>query len=299
VNPIRYKQPAEIITLTFDYAPVLSVGATLTGSATVTAAAGLTVVGSTVASPLVNVQVSGGTLAATYAVSCRISDTLGNLHELDVEVGIRETALPVHPNAIVSLEALQRALLIESADQAPQLQTCLNIATSRAESLTGRILKNQAYTAKRYDGNGATLLRDVEWPITAITTVTVDEGSALTVWKPGDAGVPRDFEVLVHGAENRALYRSAGWPWGVYNIALTYTAGYVAFDADSTPPAWAVPYELESAIVLLAADEYYRRFRAQWNTASLNLQGQAVQYDPPQLFGLAMFRLGAYRRWAV
>lgn len=88
--PVRVKQPAEVVTIPFEYAPCLLEGTTLTGSPTATADAGLSVLGSSVSGTRCLVQVSGGTLGVTYKVTCKISATNGDLHELDVNLRIAE-----------------------------------------------------------------------------------------------------------------------------------------------------------------------------------------------------------------
>jgi hypothetical protein len=88
--PVRTKQPDEIRTVPFDFAPKLASGVVLTGAPTTFAAAGVTIVGATVVGAQVLVQVSGGTLATTYKVTCRIGATNGDVLELDVNLRIAE-----------------------------------------------------------------------------------------------------------------------------------------------------------------------------------------------------------------
>ena len=217
--------------------------------------------------------------------------------------------------AIVSLADLQAALVIDGAGEQDRLSLALNAATRRAERLTRRILKSRDYV-RRLDGAracwnaslGESRLYLPQWPVTAITRLAFDVAGTETdqdVWLPTpfnpDPGSPSDFDVLVRGdldepaTANSYLVLRAGslatWPRGPGRILLESTAGYN--DEDDEFPA---PDDLKNAIIFLAADEYFRRYRSQFGTANLNLGGQAVQYDVPQLFALATAWLTPYQR---
>lgn len=87
----RTKRPAETCSYTFDFTLPLVTGSTLTGAATVTPATGLTVAGGpTVATPFVTVQLTGGVAGNDYPVTCRISATNGDLHELEAVILVRD-----------------------------------------------------------------------------------------------------------------------------------------------------------------------------------------------------------------
>ena len=90
--PVRYKQPAEIRTLTFDFSAKLAHNATLTGTPTTVGESGITVGAGTISSngKLVSMKVSGGSLGTTYKVTCRCGATNGDTLELDCHVTIAE-----------------------------------------------------------------------------------------------------------------------------------------------------------------------------------------------------------------
>lgn len=87
--PTRVKQPGESRTITFDFASKLNTGdavATVVGNAL--EATGITVGAPTLTGNKVTALVSGGT--SVHRISCRVTTTLGETLELDVDIRIAE-----------------------------------------------------------------------------------------------------------------------------------------------------------------------------------------------------------------
>jgi hypothetical protein len=87
-RPTRYKQPAEIRTLTLEFADKLATGDSLTGTPTVQAETGLIAGAPVISGTKVLVQLSGGIDGSRYGVSCQVSTTQGDLLELDVLIQV-------------------------------------------------------------------------------------------------------------------------------------------------------------------------------------------------------------------
>jgi hypothetical protein len=109
-----------------------------------------------------------------------------------------------------------------------RIQTLINLLSGRIESWCGRSFKSQTYTAELYDGNCDEYLALKQYPITAVTTVKEDD---VTV------DLTDTDDIKIHYAEG-LIYRASGWPGGVLNIEVTYTAGYAT-----------IPSGLEAALV--------------------------------------------------
>lgn len=84
----RLKQPAEVRKITFDFTSKLATGdavAAVVGNA-LEAGAGITVSAPTLTGNKVTALVSGG--SSTHRISCRVTTTLGETLELDVDVRV-------------------------------------------------------------------------------------------------------------------------------------------------------------------------------------------------------------------
>ena len=98
-----------------------------------------------------------------------------------------------------------------------QIAIAINTATLAIEHYCNRTFASTVYTAEKYDGNGMDTLYLKQYPITAVSAITVND-SALTT---------DDYEV-----DTQSLYKSSGWVQGRRNIAVTYTAGYSTMPED-------------------------------------------------------------------
>lgn len=88
--PVRVKQPAEVRTITFDFTSKLVDGDSVNGIVgnALVAAAGITVGAPSRTGNTVTALVSGGAVTSTYRISCRVTTTLGETLELDVDVRV-------------------------------------------------------------------------------------------------------------------------------------------------------------------------------------------------------------------
>lgn len=91
VTPKRWKQPAEIRVLTFDFGSKLLEGDSVSGMPVIDTA-GLTLVAQALAGNVVTVRVSGGSDGETYRVSCLVDTAQGEKLELDVDLEVLDGA---------------------------------------------------------------------------------------------------------------------------------------------------------------------------------------------------------------
>lgn len=96
-----------------------------------------------------------------------------------------------------------------------------------------------------------------QWPMLTLTSVTID-GTAITEGTDSDNW----RRVYSPAAVWYALFREETWESDPYGVALAYTAGYVlpADHTQTTPRT--LPYDLENAVVELAAGRYLNRGRS-------------------------------------
>lgn len=135
---------------------------------------------------------------------------------------------PVSPSTaattLVSLSTLRAWMGVESSDTAKDavLVQCADAASAELESQTGLIFVTRAVLDTK-DGAGRPDLWLSRLPVVAVSSVTVD-GAAL-----GSSAYVLD------AARGRLRLAAAGWPSGIANIAVAYTAGYGAQGAATLP----------------------------------------------------------------
>lgn len=204
--------------------------------------------------------------------------------------------------ALLTLPEARDALSLTKADENPRLARLINAVTDDLEARTGRRLRTRTYTSETRRVRDSDISPDglawhaLEWPITALTSVTVDD-TVQTRWVPGDAGDPEDFDVYVlegagavHGWDR--LYRTAGWSPGT-RVVLTYTAGYGA-------TGFPIPAVLKELALAMLRERFYAETRMSDMVASRSAQGESVTYPiQPGLTPRDFQTLAAFRRWAA
>lgn len=130
--------------------------------------------------------------------------------------------MPVATNALTTVPDAKAYLKIDQSDTSfdALIEFLINAVSTQLEGYCQRPLKAQSFTNEEFDGTGRNTLLLPAFPVSAITTVTIDD-------------------VLVPAAEykvrkNRgALVRLQGcWPKGIMNIKLSYTGGFATIPAD-------------------------------------------------------------------
>jgi hypothetical protein len=211
-------------------------------------------------------------------------------------------AAVLSPYALIGIETLKLALAIDVANTTEDdtLTYLVNMATMRVEQDAHRPLRWRDQYVEHFDGTGQPDLLLPLYPITAVSSITLNGGTPLTVWLVGvDDPAPDGWQVAIYARSGRANYSgssggwpagySGGWPVGVANIRAQWAGGYGAPNGD------AIPEDLQEATVLIAADGYQTRKAGAWNTMSLALQGQTLAFSPDLLWRRYRSCLNPYR----
>jgi uncharacterized phiE125 gp8 family phage protein len=161
--------------------------------------------------------------------------------------------MPVGPFALTTLADVKEHLRIEAADSTEDtfLEKLIDRCTSRIESYVNRKLKKRSYT-ELYDGSGTQKLLLNQFPITALTSVNIDQGQDFL------PSTDVDIEAIVIQAEEGLLswsgvvnsssaFNAGIWSAGVRNIQVVYEAGYDP-----------IPDDLAAACIKLVAVEFNR-----------------------------------------
>ena len=115
---------------------------------------------------------------------------------------------------------------------------CLKAADAWLKGRIGTAVESDSYT-RRLSGEGVAMLRLPDWPLTAVSSLTLD-GAALTVLvgSATDTGqdVFADADGLLWMRNDDVFTKGRG------NILITYTAGYAST---------AIPEDLQQACVVL------------------------------------------------
>jgi uncharacterized phiE125 gp8 family phage protein len=161
--------------------------------------------------------------------------------------------MPVGLFALTTLADVKEHLRIEAADSTEDtfLEKLIDRCTSRIESHVNRKLKKRSY-AELYDGSGTQKLLLNQFPITALTSVNIDQGQDFL------PSTDVDIEAIVIQAEEGLLswsgvvnsssaFNAGIWSAGVRNIQVVYEAGYDP-----------IPDDLAAACIKLVAVEFNR-----------------------------------------
>jgi len=123
--------------------------------------------------------------------------------------------------AIIDHEHLKDVLKINDTDTSKDdfLDECANRAQSIIEgpSVCNRAFESTAYS-EYYNGNGENLLFLKQYPITAITSITIGDDAVDNV---------DDTDYVRYNPNNGGLYLMSGvFTEGFQNVLVVYTAGY-------------------------------------------------------------------------
>lgn len=122
---------------------------------------------------------------------------------------------------------------IETDAQDPALRRIITAASIFVLNDLQRALLSQAYTETR-DGDGSHVLLVDQWPVTAVSSVTVNGTAvvAATSADPSNTG----FTGYVFDKKGKLTLRGSRFTRGVQNVVVQYTAGFlVAGEAQIVP----------------------------------------------------------------
>ena len=218
------------------------------------------------------------------------------------EVWVVQPSGPIalQANALLTLAELKAYLQITGNEQDLAVATFINGVSDAVETLTGRRLAQRTYTNEYLVVAEGTVRGmdwlDVEWPITALTNLSID-GTSQSLWQPGSPGSPLDRDVYIleardpkHGCDR--ISRPGGWPLGAL-VQRTYTAGY----SDAPPATFPIPGDLKQAVQKLAGEWYYSRSRQSEPVISRSSGAETITYVNDALPRTFPTLVNSYRRW--
>ena len=151
--------------------------------------------------------------------------------------------MEIAANALTTLLQVQTHLSVTDSAETPELTWLINVASDRIEAECNRSFGKATHTSEEYTGDGRRLLALQQYPILVVSAITMDEDPVIDFLIDNAAGL---------------LFREAAWNKNSV-ISTTYDAGYVLPKDATTENPRTLPYELESACVLLVAQLYNQR----------------------------------------
>lgn len=145
--------------------------------------------------------------------------------------------------ALCSLADLKAYLKISGNEQDTFLEGLVDSASGAIETFCGRKLKSRTYTDEKYDGDGTmSVLILKQYPVSMVDSLYDDPKG---VFGSNTLVDPNSYRL--YGEAGIIKLISGVFSAGTQNIKVTYTAGYVT-----------IPYELNLACKILAADYYFK-----------------------------------------
>jgi hypothetical protein len=197
------------------------------------------------------------------------------------------------PYALIDLDTLKQALAIDPTNPSEDelLTYLINVATIQLEQDTFRLL-HWRETTWVANGHGLPNLYVPAYPITRIDSLQLN-GAEMVPWLvESTPTAPDGWSVLVYESTGN-LRLPTGWPMGSANVRVGYAGGYGTYPAQ--PP---IPFDLQEACVLLAADGYQTRKIGTWNAMNLSVAGQTVNLSPDLLWRRYRTLMQPYRNYA-
>jgi hypothetical protein len=173
-----------------------------------------------------------------------------------------------------TLANLKTYLGLTQAGDDPLLQRLLSAGSKGIQNWLNRTIASAAYTDTR-NGTGHRTLLLSNYPVTAVTSVTVDT-----------IVIPQATSPLVAGwlFDQFGLYLNGySFTKGFQNVVVVYTAGYAA-----------VPTDLEEACIEWVANKYKEKDRL--GQVSKNLAGEIVTFSIKDIPPATRVVLESYRK---
>lgn len=175
---------------------------------------------------------------------------------------------------LTSLANLKAYLGITVTTDDTLLTALITRESARIEAWLSRTLASTSYS-RVFNGNGGRLLLLPDYPVTAVSSLTID---GVTV--PASSGV----DVAGYVFNNDAIFlRDYRFMKGVQNVAVSYTAGYET-----------TPLDVEQSCIELAALSYKNRERL--GLSSKGLAGETTSFITDAMPKHIEGRLHPYRR---
>ena len=139
--------------------------------------------------------------------------------------------MPLATNALTDGPTIQRALQLSDSDYAnhiADIERWINGSTAYLEQVLGRKIKSRTYTDDPHDGNGAGVLLLKQYPVTALTGLTIWSNDFLTSYVVDTTSSENKVRYIPESGELILLPKSDIHTFlrGRQNVLVTYTAGF-------------------------------------------------------------------------
>lgn len=175
---------------------------------------------------------------------------------------------------LTTLAAVKAKLRITSTGDDTLLGTLITQASGFIQAWLNRTFASQSYTEVR-DGTGNPVMMFANYPVTAVSSVTVNDIAVPLATNTSDTGYRFD--------STRLMLNTDVFPRGFGNVTVTYTAGYAS-----------TPAEIDGACADLVAYKYRELERI--GHSSKSIQGETVAFITADMPPAVKTILNNYRK---
>lgn len=169
--------------------------------------------------------------------------------------------------ALVTSTAMTTILGVTAGSaEATQVDDLINEASQLALSVSLRSTLVSTSLTEYYDGDGTNLLHMRAWPITAVTSIHVDDSTPRD-WSDTDDLVDSDY-YLIYEKEGKIALDGYYFTTGTRNVKVIYTAGYAT-----------VPYRLQKAVKSLVIFWYQQSKEKRVGVRSFSVGDKSTSFE--------------------
>ncbi len=169
--------------------------------------------------------------------------------------------------ALVTSTAMTTILGVTAGSaEATQVDSMIDSASRLALSITHRTTLVSTSLTEYYDGDGTDTIHLRSWPITAVTSIHIDDTRPRD-WSDTDDLVDSDY-YLIYQNDGKVVLDGDIFTTGKYNVKVIYTAGYAT-----------VPYDLQQAVEDLVIFWYQRQKEKRVGTRSFSVGDKSTSFE--------------------
>jgi len=189
--------------------------------------------------------------------------------------------MALQSNALTTVQEVKDFLGITADTENSFIERMINVYSQKIESFCNRKFGTATYTDEKYKGLGTNALQLENYPVTALTSISVSDVALDST----DYELMKGVGLTNTGEINKeTLWTSTGVRDAVsleeqypsYNIKVTYTAGYV-LPKDDGDPARNLPYDLEQTCIDMVRYARLTRYEVRGIKAEKNLES-SIEY---------------------
>jgi hypothetical protein len=149
--------------------------------------------------------------------------------------------------------------------EATQVDSMIDSASRLALKVSMRSTLVSTSLTEYYDGDGTNLIHLRAWPITAVTSIHVDDSTPRD-WATEDL-IDTDY-YLIYENDGKVVLDGYYFTQGNYNVKVIYTAGYAT-----------VPYDLQQAVEDLVIFWYQRQKEKRVGVRSFSVGDKSTSFE--------------------